>query len=47
MIVARAFGEKFDPDQHILNTEIKAVTYHDVKITKVKDKYNVTLVMDT
>lgn len=34
-IVAKVFGEPIDPSRHELYTEIKAVTYHDLKVAKV------------
>ena len=29
---ARAYGETFDPKRHVLNTGIKAATYHTLKV---------------
>lgn len=34
----RVYGEKFDTNKHHLKTEIKAVTYHQLKIEKIKAK---------
>lgn len=34
-LVGKAFGEKFDSKKHHLKTEIKAVTYHQLKIEKI------------
>lgn len=31
-IVAQAWGEKADPDRHQLDTEVKAITYHQLKV---------------
>lgn len=46
-VVAEAFGEEFDEGRHKLRTEIKAVTYHNVKIEKKGDKLKVIIVFDT
>ena len=34
-ISAKALGEPIDPSRHELYAEIKAVTYHDLKVAKV------------
>lgn len=31
---ARAYGEAFDPQHHVLKTEIKAATYHTIKVER-------------
>jgi SHS2 domain-containing protein len=46
-IVATAFGEEYKEDRHKLKKEIKAVTYHNVKIEKKDDKLSVIIVFDT
>ena len=46
-IIATAFGEEFDESRHKLKSEIKAVTYHNVKIEKKNDKLSVIMVLDT
>ncbi len=33
-LMARVSGEKFDPLRHTIKTEIKAATYHDLKVEK-------------
>ncbi len=30
-VVARIVGERFDPARHVARTEVKAVTYHDLR----------------
>jgi SHS2 domain-containing protein len=39
-------GEDFDPARHEARAEIKAVTFHDVKITRAADALEVTLTCD-
>jgi len=36
-IRARIFGEEFDPRKHQIDTEFKAATYHELKISEVKE----------
>jgi len=45
-IVARAWGEKFDPKKHEPKVAIKAVTYHMMEIKCGKDKCSVQAVVD-
>ena len=33
-LYAKCFGEKIDPSKHRLKEEVKAVTYHELEITK-------------
>ena len=44
--VGKAYGEKIDVDRHELYSNIKAVTYHNLKIISSKDKYRVDIVFD-
>jgi len=39
-------GEKFDPAKHELDLDIKAVTYHNLKIARVDDKFIADIVFD-
>ncbi|AFK23001.1 archease [Pyrococcus sp. ST04] len=34
---AKAYGEKFDPEKHEPKEEVKAITYHDMKIEQLPD----------
>ncbi|MBU2567467.1 MAG: archease [Elusimicrobia bacterium] len=44
---AEASGEKIDPAKHKLNFEIKAATYHDIKIKRRKDgSYTTKIIFD-
>jgi SHS2 domain-containing protein len=44
--VGKASGEKIDFDRHEFYSNIKAVTYHNLKITSSKSKYQVDIVFD-
>ena len=44
---ARLRGEKFNPKKHKLYKEIKAATYHDMKIEEKDGKWNIEVVCDT
>ena len=39
-------GEKINPKKHFLHLEIKAATYHNLKITKTKKGYQTTIIFD-
>jgi SHS2 domain-containing protein len=41
-----AEGEIFDPKKHGINTEIKAVTYHQVRITPTSDGFMGRVICD-
>jgi len=43
---ATVIGEKFNSHKHSLNTEIKAVTFHDMQIEKVKNIWETKIVFD-
>ena len=45
-IRARCFGEKIKPRQHKLKREIKAATYHMLKIDKEDSGYKVQVIFD-
>jgi SHS2 domain-containing protein len=45
-IKARCFGEKMKPGQHKLKREIKAATYHMLKISKEDGTYKVQVIFD-
>lgn len=44
--VGKAYGEKIDLDKHEFYSNIKAVTYHNLKIISSNDKYRVDIVFD-
>jgi len=45
-ITSRASGEKFYPNSHPFETEIKAVTYNQLKVEKIEDGWKVQVVLD-
>ena len=45
-ITAQAMGEKYYPESHPFETEIKAVTYNQLEITKNADGWKAQIVVD-
>ena len=45
-ILAQARGERVDLKRHRLKTEIKAVTYHELKVQKIKDTWQAEVIFD-
>jgi SHS2 domain-containing protein len=45
-IEGKAFGERIDPEKHELSADIKAVTYHDLKIESLNDRLKVEIIFD-
>lgn len=45
-IVALVKGETFDKAKHILNAEVKGITYHNFKIEKKKETYFAEIIFD-
>ena len=45
-INAKAWGEKLDSQRHNLKTEIKAVTYYDLKIKKEEEGWSSQVIFD-
>lgn len=43
---AKIWGEKFNPKKHVQKVGVKAVTYHQMEITKEKDKAAVKFILD-
>ena len=43
---ATIIGEKFNSHKHPLNTEIKAVTFHNLQIEQVSDRWETKIVFD-
>lgn len=46
LISAQAQGEKLDLAHHRLKTEIKAVTFHQLKVQKVQDNWHGEVIFD-
>jgi SHS2 domain-containing protein len=45
-ITSTASGDKFYPKSHPFETEIKAVTYNQLKVEKIEDGWKVQVVLD-
>jgi SHS2 domain-containing protein len=45
-IAARARGERFDPDRHTIEREVKAVTYHGLSIEKEGSLWHARVILD-
>ncbi len=43
---AEVQGERINPKKHSLHLEIKAATYHNLKIEKTKEGYQTTIIFD-
>ncbi|KAF5418036.1 MAG: SHS2 domain-containing protein [Candidatus Methanocomedens sp.] len=43
----QASGENIDLERHSFETEVKAITYHQLEITKEKDGYSAHVIVDT
>jgi SHS2 domain-containing protein len=44
---AKLKGEKYDPKRHKLVKEVKAVTYHDMKVEEGKEGWVIEIICDT
>jgi SHS2 domain-containing protein len=45
-LTARARGEAFDPERHVVNTAVKAATYHHLEITRRNHGWQATVILD-
>ena len=45
-LIATILGQEFDPDQSQIKAEIKAATYHNLKVEKVDEKYIAEVIFD-
>ena len=43
---ATAWGEVFDPDRHMIKTEIKAVTYHQLEVAESDQGWQAQVIFD-
>jgi SHS2 domain-containing protein len=43
---ATARGEPFDPDRHELDVEVKAITYHGLKVEREGDRWLAEVIVD-
>lgn len=46
VLEAELWGEMFHPKRHSLKTEVKAVTYHGLKVVKQKGRWTAEVVFD-
>jgi SHS2 domain-containing protein len=44
--MTRAHGERFDPDKHRMETEVKAATYHGLSIERAGDEFTARIIFD-
>jgi SHS2 domain-containing protein len=40
------WGEPFDPERHLLSHEVKAITYHELKVVQTKDGWLAEVIVD-
>lgn len=45
-LTATAWGEPFDPDRHALSHEVKAITYHGLKVERTEDEWLAEVIVD-
>ncbi len=43
---ARVRGERYSPQRHPLRTELKAVTYHQLEVTREHDEWRARVIFD-
>jgi len=43
---ATAWGEPFDPERHLLNHEVKAITYHELTVAPAEDGWVAEVIVD-
>ncbi len=46
ILAARVWGERFDPARHPLRTEVKAVTYHRLKVERRRGRWVAEVIFD-
>ena len=45
-LVAKVRGERYDEDRHALAADIKAVTYHQLKVAEVNGRWETKIIFD-
>lgn len=45
-LTATAWGEPLDPARHMLSHEVKAITYHELKVTPTADGWLAEVIVD-
>jgi SHS2 domain-containing protein len=43
---AEVWGERFNPDKHVIKGEVKAATYHQVEIKEEKGIWKIKVIFD-
>ena len=46
MLDAEIFVDPYDPQRHTVNTEIKAVTYHQIEVTQLMSGWEAKIILD-
>lgn len=45
-IKVKVYGEEFDPERHERRLLVKAATYHNIKVEKINDKWEIEVIFD-
>jgi SHS2 domain-containing protein len=45
-LTATAWGERLDRDRHVLEHEVKAITYHGLRVERVGDRWLAEVIVD-
>lgn len=45
-LVGAAWGEPFDPERHLPNHEVKAITYHELTVRQTADGWEAEVIVD-
>ena len=45
-LAGTAWGEAYDPDRHVLGHEVKAITYHELKVEQTADGWLAEVIVD-
>jgi SHS2 domain-containing protein len=45
-LIGTAWGEPFDPARHALSHEVKAITYHELKVERTADGWLAEVIVD-
>ena len=44
--IGEAWGEIYDPERHIIHTEIKGITYHQFQVSKSSNGWKARIIFD-
>lgn len=44
--IGKAWGEIYNPERHIIHTEIKGITYHQFQVCKTSDGWKARIIFD-